>query len=33
LAAGLRREQIERLDQEDPQWMVNGRWGVIQFAP
>ncbi len=33
LAAGLSTEQIERLDREDPDWMVNGRWGVIQFAP
>ena len=32
LAAGLRVEQIERLDVEDPKWLVNGRWGVIQFA-
>lgn len=32
VAAGLNQEQIIRLDKEDPQWMVNGRWGVIQFA-
>jgi hypothetical protein len=32
VAAGLRAEQIERLDVEDPEWLVNGRWGVIQFA-
>ena len=32
LAAGLRMDQIERLDEEDPEWLVNGRWGVIQFV-
>lgn len=32
LAAGLTPAQITRLDAADPQWMVNGRWGVIQFA-
>ena len=32
VAAGLTQEQITRLNNDDPQWMVNGRWGVIQFA-
>lgn len=32
LASGLQAEQIERLDQEEPNWMVNGRWGVIQLS-
>lgn len=32
LATGLSEEQIDKLNEEDPQWMVNGRWGVIQFA-
>lgn len=32
LAAGLTAEQIARLNETDPEWMVNGRWGVIQFA-
>jgi uncharacterized protein with ATP-grasp and redox domains len=32
LACGLTESQIHRLDEEDPQWLVNGRWGVIQFA-
>ena len=32
LAAGLSEEQIARLNVEDPDWLVNGRWGVIQFA-
>ncbi len=32
VAAGIQQEQITRLNEEDPDWMVNGRWGVIQFA-
>jgi hypothetical protein len=32
LAAGLQPQQLIRLDREEPDWMVNGRWGVIQFA-
>jgi hypothetical protein len=32
LAAGITAAQLERLEREDPTWMVNGRWGVIQFA-
>jgi len=32
LAAGITGDQIERLNVEDPTWLVNGRWGVIQFA-
>ena len=32
VAAGLKPEQISRLNEEDPEWLVNGRWGVIQFA-
>jgi uncharacterized protein with ATP-grasp and redox domains len=32
LASGLTAEQVERLNREDPGWLVNGRWGVIQFA-
>ncbi|HAX77200.1 MAG TPA: hypothetical protein DCY88_15555 [Cyanobacteria bacterium UBA11372] len=32
LASGLQLEQIETLNREDPQWLTNGRWGVIQFA-
>lgn len=32
LAAGLTPLQIERLHATDPDWMVNGRYGVIQFA-
>ena len=33
VAAGLTREQLDRLDQKDPDWAVNGRWGLIQYAP
>jgi uncharacterized protein with ATP-grasp and redox domains len=32
LACGLTEEQIADLKNEDPDWLVNGRWGVIQFA-
>lgn len=32
LACGLTEKQIKRLNEEDPDWMVNGRWAVIQFA-
>ncbi|UCC50900.1 MAG: DUF89 family protein, partial [Anaerolineaceae bacterium] len=32
VAAGLSPEQIARLNKEDEEWMVNGRWGVIQFV-
>jgi hypothetical protein len=30
--AGLEQAQVDRLEQEDPDWMVNGRWGLLQFA-
>lgn len=32
VAAGLRSDQVEALQQEDPQWLTNGQWGVIQFV-
>lgn len=32
LAAGLQLEQVETLNNEDPQWLTNGQWGVIQFV-
>lgn len=32
VACGLTGVQVERLNDEDPDWLVNGRWGVIQFA-
>ena len=33
VAAGLKFEQIERLNNEERGWLVNGRYGVIQLAP
>jgi uncharacterized protein with ATP-grasp and redox domains len=32
LVAGLEAAQIAWLDREEPRWMVNGRWGLIQLA-
>jgi uncharacterized protein with ATP-grasp and redox domains len=32
LAAGLQSDQVETLNHEDPQWLTNGQWGVIQFV-
>jgi uncharacterized protein with ATP-grasp and redox domains len=29
---GLEADQVERLGQVDPDWLVNGRWGLLQFA-
>lgn len=33
VAAGLSPDQVARLDDQAPDWAVNGEWGVIQFAP
>ncbi|WP_232797917.1 damage-control phosphatase ARMT1 family protein [Salinibacter altiplanensis] len=33
VAAGLSRSQVDRLDEQAPDWSVNGEWGVIQSAP
>jgi uncharacterized protein with ATP-grasp and redox domains len=30
---GLRSTQVERLDREDPRWLIEGRKGVIQYVP
>ncbi len=30
---GLKTEQVEALNKKDPTWLINGRWGVMQFAP
>lgn len=30
VAAGLQRDQPEALTRQDPEWLVNGKWGVIQ---
>lgn len=31
VAAGLRSGQPEAVGEQDPDWLTNGRWGVIQF--
>ncbi len=31
VAAGLTAEQVEALDKKDPEWLINGRWGLIQY--
>ncbi len=31
LACGLTTDQVETLFAKDPDWLVNGRWGIIQF--
>lgn len=33
VAVGLSQHTVDRVREEDPRWMVNGRWGVIQYAP
>jgi uncharacterized protein with ATP-grasp and redox domains len=33
LAVGMTLEQVQEVYNQDSDWMVNGRWGVIQFAP
>lgn len=32
VAVGLQPSQVEILNREDPHWLTNGQWGVIQFA-
>lgn len=32
LAVGLDLERIQEVRNQDPDWMVNGRWGVIHFT-
>ncbi|RMG93432.1 MAG: protein-glutamate O-methyltransferase family protein [Chloroflexi bacterium] len=33
VAVGLTTSQITHLNQKDPHWLTNGRWGFIQFRP
>jgi uncharacterized protein with ATP-grasp and redox domains len=33
VAAGLSAAQVRRLNDAEPDWAVNGRWGLIQYAP
>lgn len=33
IVAGLPPDQIAAMPQRDPDWLINGRWGLIQFAP
>jgi uncharacterized protein with ATP-grasp and redox domains len=32
VTSGLSQGQVDRLNAQDPDWMTNGRWGLIQFA-
>jgi hypothetical protein len=32
LAVGLTREAVRKARSADPDWMTDGRWGVIQYA-
>jgi hypothetical protein len=31
--AGLAPGQAEAMSQQDPAWLTNGRWGIIQYSP
>ena len=33
LAVGLDLDQIQFVFNQDPKWMINGKWGVIHFSP
>lgn len=33
IVAGLQPERIVTLTQQDPNWLTNGHWGLIQFVP
>lgn len=30
--AGLQAEQVERLSRDDPNWLIDGQWGIIHFV-
>lgn len=32
VVAGLQPEQVEWLHRDDPKWLIDGQWGVIQFV-
>ncbi|MDE5079050.1 MAG: hypothetical protein O4751_12545, partial [Trichodesmium sp. St2_bin6] len=32
VATNLEPDQIEILNEQDPLWLTNGQWGVIQFV-
>ncbi len=33
LAVGMALDQIQFVFNQDPKWMINGKWGVIHFSP
>jgi len=33
LAVGLDLDQIQYVFNQDPKWMINGKWGVIHYSP
>jgi hypothetical protein len=33
VAAGITTSRLERVQQADPNWLVSGQWGMIQFVP
>jgi hypothetical protein len=33
VAAGLAPQAVARARSADPDWMVSGTWGVVQFVP
>ena len=33
LVVGMTLDQIQFVFNQDPKWLVNGKWGVIQYAP
>jgi len=32
IAVGISEQDVARISAEDSQWLVNGQWGLIQFA-
>lgn len=32
IIVGIKNNQVLELKRKDPDWMINGRWGIIQFA-